>query len=141
MSFKPLTPESKERVKDLYQANPLGRDRLYQMFKEKYPDDKTSRRAIYDYMSRTEVHQLSMRPTMKRGIVRPMVTKSLGSVQLDYLDFSFIPWNGFNAVCNAVDIFSKKLFCFSVQRSDRRQHYQSNGNVHQARYEVHILAG
>ena len=53
-----------------------------------------------------------MRPTLKRGIVRPMVAKSPGSIQLDYLDFSTMPWNGFNAVCNAVDIFSKKYYAY-----------------------------
>ena len=52
---------------------------------------------------------------MKRGIVRPMLAEKLGSIQLDYIDFSSMPYNGYDAVLNAVDIFSKKYYAFACK--------------------------
>ncbi|KAJ3052678.1 hypothetical protein HK097_005881 [Rhizophlyctis rosea] len=114
--FQPLSPESEERLKKLYYDSPFGRNRMYHLFKQRYPDDKTSRRAIMDWMKRQEIWQLSVRPTLKRGVVRPMVSKKLGSIQMDYLDLSSNPYNGFDAIANAVDIFSKKYYAYPCKK-------------------------
>ena len=113
MDYKPLSPESERRLKDLYYSgNMFGRDRLYYAFKQKFPDDPLNCRALYAWLDRQEVHQIHQRPTMKRGIVRPMVAQKLGSVQIDYLDLSKNPYNGFNAIMEVVDIFSKKYYAY-----------------------------
>ena len=114
--FEPLSSESEERLKKLYYDSPFGRDRMYHLFKQRFPDDKTSRRAIMDWMKRQEIWQLSVRPTLKRGVVRPMVSKKLGSIQMDYLDLSSNPYNGYDAIANAVDILSKKYWAYPCKK-------------------------
>ena len=116
MSFVPLSKQSEDRLRNFYYSgNTFGRDKLYYSFKQKYPEDTSSRRAIWSFLEKQEVHQIYQRPTLKRGIVRPMVAEKLGSIQLDYMDFSSMPYNGFDSVCNAVDIFSKKYYAFACK--------------------------
>ena len=65
-----------------------------------------------DWLKKQELGQLSARPTMKRGIVRPTTSKSLGSIQIDGIDMQSSVYNGFNSVFNVVDIFSKKVYSY-----------------------------
>ena len=116
MSFVPLGKQSEDRLRNFfYSGNTFGRDKLYYSFKRKYPDDTSSRRAIWSFLEKQEVHQVYQRPTMKRGIVRPMVAEKLGSIQLDYIDFSSMLYNGFDSVCNAVNILLKKYYAFACK--------------------------
>ncbi|KAJ3024933.1 hypothetical protein HDV00_000518, partial [Rhizophlyctis rosea] len=116
MEYKPLSAESEKRLKTFYYGgNTFGRDRLSYAFKRKFPNDPACRRGIYAWLEKQEVHQIHQRPTMKRDIVRPMVAQKLGSIQIHYIDFSSNPWNGFNCIMNAVDMFSKKYYAFPAK--------------------------
>lgn len=112
--FTPLSEKEQEDLKAFYYdgANIVGRDRLYQGFRAAHPEHDVSRRAVWNFLERQEVHQLHQRPTIKRGIVRPTIAKKPGSIQIDCLDFSSNPFNGYNTVINCVDIFTKRYWAF-----------------------------
>lgn len=114
--FKPLTAEQIELLKDFVfkDANFFGRDKLYYSFTHKYPNEKVSRRAIWNWMDKQEVFQQNRRPVMKRGIVRPMVSKKKGWIQMDNIDMTSNAYNGFNYICHAVDLFTKKDYAKAI---------------------------
>lgn len=113
--FKPLDKVSEQRLKELWYDAPFGRDRIYALFKQKYPHDPTSRRAIFNWLTKQQLWQITVRPTASRGTVRPIVANKLGSVQIDYIDMTSNAYNGFNAALMCVDVFSKKMWSFPAK--------------------------
>lgn len=114
--FKPLTETQVDLLKDFVykDANFFGRDKLFFAFTNKYPKEDVSRRAIWSWMNKQEVLQLNRRPTMSRGVVRPMVSKKAGWVQIDNIDMTSNSYNGFNYICHAVDLFTKKDYAMAI---------------------------
>lgn len=111
--FEKLSSEEEEDLHELYYGgHNYGRDKLFWVFQEKYPSGDVSRRAIADWLSRQQIHQQYTRPTMTRGVVRPMVTKEIGYIQLDCLNFQSSAFNGFDCVVNAVDVFSRYYWAY-----------------------------
>jgi hypothetical protein len=78
---------------------------------------KASRRAVWDWLSKQEVHQLHQRPNVPRSSMRPIaagVTK-MGSIQMDSIQLT--PFNGFARCVTAVDVFSRRLYVFPVKEA------------------------
>ncbi|KAJ3054904.1 hypothetical protein HK097_000421 [Rhizophlyctis rosea] len=113
--YKPLSREEEEKLRDIYYNAPLGRDDVYDLFKRKHPEEKASRRAIWSWMAKQEIHQIQQRPTISRGVVRPILAKSLGNVQIDYVDMSSSVFNGFNCALVGVNVFSKKIHVYPAK--------------------------
>jgi hypothetical protein len=112
--FKPLSPKDQENLKEFYyqDGNIFGRDKLTWAYKRQFPESKASRRAIANFLQGQEIHQRYTRPVMSRGIVRPVITKKPGYIQIDCINMQSYPYQGYNAAVQAVDAFSKKVWSF-----------------------------
>lgn len=112
-----LSNEQEELLKDYFynKGNILGRDRLYFSLRNKYPQENISRRAIASWLSKQEIMQRWQRPTMKQGIVRPMVSKKPGWIQLDSINMQSASYNGYDTIINAVDVFSKYHWAYAAK--------------------------
>ncbi|KAJ3054271.1 hypothetical protein HK097_002208 [Rhizophlyctis rosea] len=108
MPYK-LTSEQEDFFRDLIykKANFFGRDKLFYLIKTKHPEMGISRRMLWSFMDRQEVFQLNRRPTMKRGLVKPITSQKPGHIQMDNLYVQH-PFNGYKYICHAVDTFNKK---------------------------------
>src|SRR6478609_195367 len=113
--YTELSKDTEDKLRKLWYDAPFGRDRTYALFKQKYPNDPASRRAIFGWMAKQEAWQIAVKPTMSRGTVRTTLATKLGSIQIDYVDFSSNPFNGYNCILNAVDVFSKKMYAYPAK--------------------------
>lgn len=106
--FNPLDSEEEDALEDLYKSAPMGRDRLYDLFKKQYPDMTVSRRAVFDFLTKQEVHQIHQKPVVTKGVVRPVTSAKKGSCQLDCIKLP--KFNGMDTALTLIDTFTKKLF-------------------------------
>lgn len=134
MSFKPLNDDQEELLKDLYYGGSMfGRDKLYWSFTNKYPNEKVSRRAVADFLSHQQIQQLYQKPVMSRGVVKPMVSKAPGYIQLDCLNFQSSAFNGYDTCVNATDVFTRYYWCYPCKGQTGKNvvkaldHFMANG--------------
>jgi hypothetical protein len=106
--FEPLEQDEEHALEELYKSAPMGRDRLYHLFTSKYPEMTVSRRAVFDFLTKQEVHQIWQKPVITKGVVKPVTSSKRGSVQLDCIQLS--AFNGFNSALVCIDTFTKKVY-------------------------------
>ena len=46
---------------------------------------------------------------MSCGVVRPMVASKPGWIQMDNIDMTSHPYNSYNYICHATDLFLKRV--------------------------------
>jgi transposase InsO family protein len=113
----PLTKDQQEDLREFYydEGNLLGRDRLYQKFKTENPKSEVSRRQVWNFLNAQTIHQKHMKPRLPRSTIRPLVAKSLGSCQIDCMNFQSMPFNGYDTIISMIDIMSKKLWTYAAK--------------------------
>ena len=95
----------------------VGRDRLFHYTYHTLGRKDISRRYLYDFLSRQEVHQrYSQRK--KATNIRPIVTSRAGAMlQIDLIDMSKNPSEeGFAYILNVIDVFSRKIWLQGLKR-------------------------
>lgn len=109
MSFTPASKIVIERLKQLYYDDKffVGRDRLWEVYHQKYKDHWVSQRTVLDWLKHQDVHQ-RFQKTLKKSAIRPMLAKKKGLLSLDCVQMP--PFNGYNTLYNMVDILTKRLY-------------------------------
>jgi hypothetical protein len=111
--FNPLSEDAEQKLHDLfYNGAAFGRDKLYSLFRQKYPNVPASRRAVWDFLSKSELHQIYQRPNVRRSTIRPILAGKVGSCQMDTKLMLSDAYQGYNAAHTCVDIFSMKLYVY-----------------------------
>jgi hypothetical protein len=106
-----LSAEHEQLLKKVYydQFMFLGRDKLYDHVKSKYPDDHPSRRAVMEWLKNQTVHQLHFRPPPRLPTKSVVANKPLRYFQVDLT--GPLPRNhGFSYIFGMIDVHSKMLY-------------------------------
>ena len=105
---KELTKEQEKLLNKLYYEDKqfFGRDKLFELLKEKYPEYKISRRQLLAWLKNQEVYQINLKAPRDLSIKRFNPTKK-GYLQIDLIDMSSNPERGFYWIITAIDIFTK----------------------------------
>lgn len=116
MSWEPITKIQNSRLKELYYHDKflVGRDKLWNVYNSKYTDHPVSQRTVLnDFLKKQEIHQTYNRPTIKRGIIRPILNSTRGYMSLDCVVMK--PYNGYTTIYDMVDTFSKRFYAMAFK--------------------------
>ena len=105
---KKLTEEQEKLLNKIYYEDKqfFGRDKIFELLKEKYPEYKISHRQLLAWLKNQEVYQINLKAPRDLSIKRFNPTKK-GYLQIDLIDMSSNPERGFYWIITAIDIFTK----------------------------------
>lgn len=111
MSFKPLSEADKATLDTVYYKDGVfaGRDRLYFLVKERFPEFKGSQRAVLDWLKHQTTWQQAQRPHAHKS-VQPLTVTGPGYGQADLAIMTGYKDRGFDAILLVTDGFSKMLW-------------------------------
>lgn len=106
-----------------------GRDSLFNHIRNTLKNTDISRRYIAAFLAKQETHQLNTQKKPSTNI-RPIITNRPGSmVQIDLIDFSKKPSNGYRYILNCIDTFSRKIWLNEIRRKDIKSVIPSLNNI------------
>ena len=90
--------------------NFFGRDKLYKIMKEKYPDKEISRRQIAEWLATQEVNQLYHPSKGKPKDIESSMTTPNTILAIDLVDLQKNEINGFKYLLNGIDMGSRYVY-------------------------------
>jgi transposase InsO family protein len=90
--------------------NLFGRDKLYNLLKDKYEDKAPSRRQVADFLSVQEVNQLFHPSKGKPKDIKSSMTSPNTIIAIDLVDLQKIEIRGFKYLLNAIDMSSRYFY-------------------------------
>ena len=90
--------------------NLFGRDKLYNLLKDKYEDKAPSRRQVADFLSVQEVNQLFHPSKGKPKDIKSSMTTPNTIIAIDLVDLQKIEIRGFKYLLNAIDMSSRYFY-------------------------------
>lgn len=117
MSWTPADEEVSKRLHELYYNDKffVGRDKLWGVYKDKYPDKPVSQRAVLDWLKHQSIHQTFTKP-LKKASITPIIASKRGLLSLDCMKME--NFNGFSVIYAMVDIHTKRLFAMASKKQD-----------------------
>lgn len=103
----------KETLEKLFydESYTVGRDQLWDLVKEKLPDEEVPRAMVADWLEKQELYQLYRKTRKSRGISSFQMTSPFQRMSIDLIDFSNKSVDrGFKYIFVAIDNFSRYLF-------------------------------
>ena len=85
--------------------NFFGRDKLFNILRNKYEEDHPSRRQIADWLAVQEVNQLYHPSKGKPKDIKSSMTTPNTIIAIDLVDLQKIEIRGFKCLLNAIEIF------------------------------------
>lgn len=121
--FKPLTKRQEDMLNTEYytKKNMVGRDKLYFSLKQQHGDGAPTQKAINDWLTRQQTHQVHRRQ-FKSKTITPIrnVRKPNQLWQVDLVDMTSKPDNGYKWILTAIDLFSKFAYARPMKNKERR---------------------
>jgi transposase InsO family protein len=119
-SFQEYTPiaEYESLLKDLYYEKHLlfGRDKLYRYIQDNL-EPKIPRRYIGYWLSKQTTQQV-FRHKHKPTSIRPIHSNAANNIwQIDLIDFTQIPNNGYKYILTGIDVYSRYIVLFEPLRA------------------------
>jgi uncharacterized protein YoxC len=90
--------------------NFFGRDKLYKIMKEKYPDKAISRRQIAEWLATQEVNQLYHPSKGKPKNIKSSMTTPNTILAIDLVNMEKFQVNGFKYLLNGIDMGSRFVY-------------------------------
>ncbi len=116
LEFNPLTPSQENFLKNLYYTDGYtrGRDALWNFIRDNHPEQKISRRAIADFLSKQETHQLFAAKKIKKSS-KPIITAKK-TLQIDLVDMITYKGsnNNYSYILNCIDIETRFVFSYKL---------------------------
>lgn len=133
MTKRVLKPEHKNLLRELYYGENfyMGRDKLFALVREHFPDDHPSRRAIlHDFLEKQEVYQLFVRPVTKLKGTKPVsVTKAMKYWQCDLHSVENIQERGYKYLFGIVDVLSSMFYVKPMKRKTAEETAKVFGEI------------
>ena len=121
----PITKDQEKELSEMYynDNNFFGRDKLYQLARSK--DIDVSRRQLYDWLEKQNVHQL-YKQTKKTKTIRSTILKQpLSQIGIDLIDMQHYEYDKYNYILTCIDLFSKKAFALPLKNKDEETVYKA----------------
>ena len=90
--------------------NFFGRDKLYKIMKEKYPDKAISRRQIAEWLSTQEINQLYHPSKGTAKDIKSSMTTPNTILAIDLVNMEKFQVNGFKYLLNGIDMGSRFVY-------------------------------
>lgn len=115
--------DQEELLYDLYYNKKLlfGRDRLYKYIQENYPDSGISRRMVYNWLSRQEVHQIFQQTKRTKLIQHTVLNEPKKQIGVDLVDMQKYEYNGYKYILTCIDLFSKKAYARALKSKEEKE--------------------
>ena len=97
--------------------NFFGRDKLYNILRNKYEDKAISRRQVADFLSQQEVNQLYFPSKGKVKDIKSSMTTPNTIIAIDLVDLQKIEVRGFKYLLNGIDMSSR--YFYSVAKKNK----------------------
>ena len=94
----------------------IGRDKLFELMKQRQPATHPTKRDIGDWLKRQTVHQLYQIPKLPKQVVAFKHVKPIHTFAIDLIDYSNKPVNDYNYVVNMIDNFSRFMWTVPIKR-------------------------
>jgi len=113
----PLTKEHLQILnKEFYEnLNFFGRDKLFNMLRNKYGDESPSRRQIADFLKNQEINQLYSPSKGKARTFKSSMTSVGKILSMDLMDLQKIHVRGFKYLFNAIDMSSRFIYSVALK--------------------------
>ena len=114
----PLTKEQLEILnKEFYgNYNFFGRDKIFNLLKNKYADESPSRRQISDWLQQQEVNQIYTPSKGTAKNFKSSMTTPNKILAMDLVNMDKFQVRGFKYLFNAIDMSSKYLYSVSLKK-------------------------
>ena len=123
--------EKDEFLYDLYYNKKFmtGRDSMFNYVRNTLKNTQISRRYIAAFLAKQETHQLNTQRKNATNI-RPIITNRVASMlQMDLIDFSNKPSNGYRYILNVIDTFSRKIWLNEIRKKDIKSVIPALNNI------------
>jgi IS30 family transposase len=113
----PLTKEQLEILNTEFYTNMnfFGRDKLYNILRQKYPDKAISRRQIAEWLATQEVNQLYHPSKGKAKDIKSSMTTPNTILAIDLVDLQKIEIRGFKYLFNGIDMGSRYVYSVAMK--------------------------
>ena len=88
----------------------FGRDKLYNILRQKYPDKAISRRQISEWLSHQEINQLYHKSKGKAKDIKSSMTTPNTILAIDLVNMEKFQVNGFKYLLNGIDMGSRFVY-------------------------------
>ena len=129
--YKMNDKQKDEFLHNLYYVKRMavGRDSLFYYIRNTLKNTDISRRYIAAFLAKQEAHQLNTQRKNATNI-RPIITNRPGAMlQMDLIDFSNKPSNGYRYILNVIDTFSRKIWLNEIRRKDIKSVIPALNNI------------
>lgn len=119
---KPLTNEQENYLKQLYYDKQMkfGRDKLFKYVQLNNPELHISRRQIYEWLTKQEVHQLFFRTRKTKTIQATRYSKPFQACGCDLADLSSIEYDNYKYYIAVQDLYSKKIWVEPLKNKEAK---------------------
>lgn len=113
---RPLRANQEDALKKVYyeEHNMVGRDKLFAIMKDRFKSLDIFKQQIVNWLNSQEVYQKTKK-IQKQTSSRPQRANKSSTLQIDLIDLSGRPYNGYNYILNCIDIFSKFAWSFPIK--------------------------
>ena len=116
---KPFDEKQRARLDELVfeEGNFFGRDTLFEILKQKYPNNYPARRDVLKYLQEKEYYQRFVRPVTKVKGSKPITSSNPNKyIQVDLHSVEGIAERGYKYLFGAADVTSGKFYCVPIKR-------------------------
>jgi len=117
-----LSAEQEDILYDLYynKSFTFGRDRLYKYLQEHYPKEKISRRMVYNWLAKQELHQRFQQSNKTKDIQHTVLEDPHKQIGIDLVDMQNYEYDGYKYILTAIDLFSKKAYAIALRDKEAK---------------------
>ena len=119
----PLTLKQLEiLIKEFYEnLNFFGRDKLYNLLRDKYGEEAGSRRQIADWLKQQEINQLYHPSKGKPREIKSSMTTPGKILAMDLVDLQKFQVKGYKYLLNAIDMSSRFLYSVALKNKTDKE--------------------
>lgn len=116
----PVSGEQEELLHDIYYNRKLmyGRDKIFKM--DEVQKAGISRRQVYDWLSKQEIHQRFLPAKEPRDVQPTIVSRPHAQVEVDLMDMSTYADTGYHWIMTGIDLFSKKGYAVPMKNKTEK---------------------
>ena len=118
LTIKQLEILNTEFYKNL---NFFGRDKLYNLIRDKYEDEEISRRQISDWLKQQEINQIYTPSKGKGKSIKSSMTTPNKILGMDLVNMEKFQVRGYKYLLNAIDMSSRFLYSVALKNKTDKE--------------------
>jgi len=104
--------------------NLFGRDKLYQILKNKYEDEAPSRRQVAEWLSNQEINQIYHPSKGKAKTIKTKITTPKKILAIDLMNMEKIQVRDYKYLLNGIDMSSRYFYSVALKNKTDKEVYK-----------------